>query len=233
MALTDKLIEIGNAIREKTNSSELIPLSDMPSAIRNISSGIEPLDHTVTFTVEGEPYEVVSVNDGNSVNAPSGTPTSEEGDFGKWSLNGERVSFPFIPTEDTEFIAEFSIMSTKLYERFGVNQNEYPNIVIYLKNYSTSMSQITILFIHKDDDVTNNDDGTYIKCSQPVYRANKQGLAGRNPMTIGEIVNYFDEQTSITVTKHSAISEPKSDIRQLFSTNTDVVELVDNATYFK
>lgn len=39
MALTDKLTAIGNAIREKTGKTDLIPLADMPNEILNISSG--------------------------------------------------------------------------------------------------------------------------------------------------------------------------------------------------
>lgn len=39
MALIDKLTAIGNAIREKTGTTDLIPLADMPQAIRNIESG--------------------------------------------------------------------------------------------------------------------------------------------------------------------------------------------------
>ena len=39
MALTDKLSAIGDAIREKTGTTDLIPLSDMPESIRNIQSG--------------------------------------------------------------------------------------------------------------------------------------------------------------------------------------------------
>ena len=39
MALTDKLTDIGNAIREKNGTTDLIPLADMPQAIRDIQSG--------------------------------------------------------------------------------------------------------------------------------------------------------------------------------------------------
>lgn len=39
MALTDKLIAIGNAVREKNGTTELIPLVDMPQAILDISGG--------------------------------------------------------------------------------------------------------------------------------------------------------------------------------------------------
>lgn len=39
MALTDKLSAIGDAIREKTGKTDLIPLDDMPAEIRSIKSG--------------------------------------------------------------------------------------------------------------------------------------------------------------------------------------------------
>lgn len=39
MALTDKLTAIGNAIREKNGTTDLIPLVDMPQAILDISGG--------------------------------------------------------------------------------------------------------------------------------------------------------------------------------------------------
>ena len=39
MALIDKLTAIGNAIREKTGTTDLIPLANMPQAILNIGGG--------------------------------------------------------------------------------------------------------------------------------------------------------------------------------------------------
>ena len=39
MALIDKLTAIGNAIREKTGTTDLIPLADMPQVILNIEGG--------------------------------------------------------------------------------------------------------------------------------------------------------------------------------------------------
>ena len=39
MALTNTLNEIGDAIREKTGGTELIPLKEMASVIRSISTG--------------------------------------------------------------------------------------------------------------------------------------------------------------------------------------------------
>lgn len=44
MALTDKLTAIGDAIREKNGTTELIPLADMPQAILDISGGGETVN---------------------------------------------------------------------------------------------------------------------------------------------------------------------------------------------
>lgn len=114
MALINELTNIGNAIREKTGGTALIPLKEMASAIQGISSGIEPLDHTVTFKANGGPYEIVSVKDGNQINAPVNVPTSGSGTFVGW-LNGEtRVTFPLTPTEDLELNAKFSTVRTEM-----------------------------------------------------------------------------------------------------------------------
>lgn len=58
MALTDKLVAIGDAIREKNGTTELIPLADMPQAILDIVSGggasytsiVYNEDNTITLT---------------------------------------------------------------------------------------------------------------------------------------------------------------------------------------
>ncbi len=65
------------------------------------------LDHTVTFVADGKPYEIVRVTDGNSVDAPSGIPTNENGDIYVWKANGESVHFPYTPTSDVEINASF------------------------------------------------------------------------------------------------------------------------------
>lgn len=69
-------------------------------AIAKIVSGggMAPLDNTVTFTVEGETVEIVSVKEGNSVNIPVSIKDSN-GFLYKWTLNGERIKFPYTPTE--------------------------------------------------------------------------------------------------------------------------------------
>lgn len=55
MALTDKLTAIGNAIREKNGTTELIPLVDMPQAILDIVSG------------GGAVYESIVYNEDNTI----------------------------------------------------------------------------------------------------------------------------------------------------------------------
>lgn len=64
MALTDKLVAIGDAIREKKGTSDLIPLADMPQAIRDIVSGgtIEPVLLTSTMTSNATPSGVCFAN---------------------------------------------------------------------------------------------------------------------------------------------------------------------------
>ncbi len=104
------LQNIANAIREKNGSTDTYKPSDMPQAILDISSatGIAPIDHTVTFLVEEEPYEIISVKNGNQINAPATEPTSENGVYQGWSVDGEKVEFPYTPISNTEINAVFS-----------------------------------------------------------------------------------------------------------------------------
>lgn len=95
----DTLVRVGGAMVDLANAQ---------------TSAFEPLDHTVKFIVEGEPYEVVSVKDGNLVNAPSGTPTSTEGSFESWRSKGENISFPIKPTEDMIINALFMVVRSEM-----------------------------------------------------------------------------------------------------------------------
>ena len=49
MALINTLNDIGNAIREKTGGTELIPLKEMASAIKNIAGGQNPFEYATSF----------------------------------------------------------------------------------------------------------------------------------------------------------------------------------------
>lgn len=203
MALIDKLTAIGDAIREKNGTTELIPLVDMPQAILDIVSGggavyesivynedntitltdkdgivhtmeceytdgkltsvkydrksialtydgdllvkigktavdmanaktygIEALDHTVTFTVDGEAYEVVSVKDGNSVNVPATQPNNNGNIVNRWSVNGDEVIFPYTPTTDVIIDGIIPTQEDILYDFYGVSKTEYPYLLI-------------------------------------------------------------------------------------------------------
>lgn len=136
MALTDKLMAIGDAIREKNGTTKLIPLAAMPQAIRNISgggeteTGITPLDNTVTFTVDEEPYEIVSVKSGNSVNAPATEPINNGLLLTSWKMGENEVSFPFTPTENCEISGEFNL--------YQVVRRLTTNDIVYRRGFSHS-----------------------------------------------------------------------------------------------
>lgn len=125
------LTEKGVEIPETATTYEIM------SKIADVSSGIEAIDHTVTFTVDGEPYEVVSVKNGNSVNAPT-TPTKAGSVFSGWkNAEGEFVGFPHTPTKTEELLAEYiQKYSDTLYSYFGVDRTECPYIIITYFNSS-------------------------------------------------------------------------------------------------
>lgn len=94
------------------------------------------LDHTVTFTVDGEPYEVVSVKNGNSVNEPS-RPKIDGFKFVKWvDVDGNQVTFPFTPSEETIISAllvegeDYTELINAIYQKMGVTLDDYPYMVI-------------------------------------------------------------------------------------------------------
>lgn len=98
----------GKAVDLTYNGDVLVKVGNTAVDIGNAPVNIAALDHTVTFTVDGEPYEIVSVKSGNSVNAPSTKPSKEDYRFSGWELNSEKVTFPYVPTENTDLIASFS-----------------------------------------------------------------------------------------------------------------------------
>lgn len=153
-----KLIDViydGKAVNLTYSGDRLVKVGKTAVDMANAqTSGGELLDHTVTFTVEGEPYEVVSVKDGNSVNAPSVEPTSVNGFFAGWQTSGELVGFPYTPTEDVDLIANFDAKyySNKLYEHFGVSPTEYPIVVV---EYSPNTKNLWVIF---DTSITERTD---------------------------------------------------------------------------
>ena len=155
MGLIERLNAIGDAIREMNGTEELIPLADMPQAILDISggAGIEPLDHTVTFMADDAPYEVVSVKDGNTVNAPT-KPTKSDMAFIRWENNENEITFPFTPTEDMEIVAHFAIHSNTdaLYELFGVDREVYKYVVLGCYQSTDDEAYCEVFFCKKFND---------------------------------------------------------------------------------
>jgi hypothetical protein len=91
--------------------------SDGDDDIEN-NAPITPLDHTVTFLVNGEVYEVLSVKDGNSVNAPATNPNQEGSFFYGWTIgeNTEEnlIKFPYTPTDNIELNCFFKTVHTEI-----------------------------------------------------------------------------------------------------------------------
>lgn len=87
------------------------------------------LDNTVTFTVDGEPYEIVSVKSGNSVNAPATEPINNGLLLTSWKVNDTEVSFPFTPTENCEISGEFS--------EYQIVRNLTTNDISYKRGFYT------------------------------------------------------------------------------------------------
>jgi hypothetical protein len=129
----------------KEGTDKLIKFGDMDIIVDNYSSStdIELLDHIVTFTVDGEPYEVVSVKNGNSVNAPATKPTSGSGSLLEWQMNGAKVDFPYPVENDVEFVALLGTVADEIYLAYNVSRKEYPYLVVYADTYNYS---VTIYF---------------------------------------------------------------------------------------
>lgn len=87
--------------------------------IRGGSTESKLLDNTATFMVDGKPYEIISVKNGNLVNAPTTDPTSADLHFCGWYTNGNKQEFPFTPTEDCEIVAEFSSVRKEMEFKFA------------------------------------------------------------------------------------------------------------------
>ena len=121
----------GKAVDLTYNGDALVKVGKTAVDVANAPANIGGLDHTVTFTVDGEPYEIVSVKAGNSVNAPSTAPRKENLLFIRWDdAAGELVQFPFTPTEDTTISALFKSRSNTdlLYEKFRIDKRSYPYV---------------------------------------------------------------------------------------------------------
>ena len=98
----------GKAVDLTYNGDALVKVGKTAIDVGNAPANIGGLDHTVTFTVDGEPYEIVSVKNGNSVNAPQTIPTKNGSVFGGWlNADSEIIIFPCVPTTEVVLNAPF------------------------------------------------------------------------------------------------------------------------------
>lgn len=100
--------------------------------------GSIPYDYTITFLVDGEVYEKVGANEGETIDAPA-EPTSESGVFGGWQdAEGSIITFPYTPTGDIELTAVFNSYAEELWTHFGMSEETYPWVAVgVLDNGST------------------------------------------------------------------------------------------------
>lgn len=134
----------GNAVKLTYEGDLLTNVGKTAVDLANVqTSGLEIVDHTVKFTVEGEPYEVVSVKDGNSVNKPLGIPEKDGCFFVSWVDSENTVTaFPFTPTTDVTLFADFGVKYTDaLYENWNVDRNTYPYVFI-----AKDTSSVAVIF---------------------------------------------------------------------------------------
>jgi hypothetical protein len=134
----DMLVEIGKAAVNFSNAQ---------------TSGVQALDHTVTFTVDGGPYEVVSVKDGNSVNAPATQPINNGNIVSRWSVDGADITFPYTPTSDVIIDGVMSTYENMLYDFYGISKSDYPALLLYVREgrmciyFGKSITESTTSFV--------------------------------------------------------------------------------------
>jgi hypothetical protein len=158
----------GKAVELTYDDDVLVKIGKTAVDVANAQiSGIEPLDHTVTFMVDGEPYEVVSVKNGNSVNAPT-EPTKEGYEFINWNdIDGNIVSFPITPTEDIVISTQLSEKPSYLIQlarAFGVDTNTYSHVMF---GVNTSTDRYKIWFSQDEPRLGNMASGetSYFACT--------------------------------------------------------------------
>ena len=96
-------------------------------------SNSSPLDHTVTFTVDGEPYEVAHVKDGNTVNRPT-LSQKENTLLSSWIVDEKPIDFPYTPTKHVDAEARFSSALYKIYNKLGYSIEQYPKCIIQVNS---------------------------------------------------------------------------------------------------
>ena len=104
--------------------------------------------NTVEFYSDYELYEIVTLGENNSTDAPVVEPKKDDFVFSGWMTeDGYIVEFPFTPSNPlTRLHANFPLAETILYDYFGVSKAEYPYACINFYNSSSYNYQLVVLF---------------------------------------------------------------------------------------
>lgn len=121
------LKNIGNSIRAKTGKTELIPPENMPSEIDGISSGGIENGHNVMFYDENsEKLAFYSIKQEHAINPPTYKCNAWQ------TIDGEKIVFPYTPTEDIDLYAVVSQAVARLYSHYGIDKAIYPYVGVML-----------------------------------------------------------------------------------------------------
>lgn len=129
----------------------------------------QELDHTVTFKVDGEPYEIVSVKAGNSVLKPYSAPEKiEEGLIcDKWeNSNGELISFPYKPTGN---ISLFGVWNPSFDGLFLLSCDSLP-LTESVNALEPSVNKITDIADGKFNKAIVLDNKRWVKYESDIFR---------------------------------------------------------------
>lgn len=155
-AILQNILGEHNVIAEPTSRIEelLIQILEQGGSGGNIG-------YQVTFTVDGEPYYIVSCLEGESITEPP-KPTVE-GAFLSWQLNGVDITFPYTPNTNVELTANIATVHTEIeVTNAGEQLYSYSGGTITKANsgmavfgYETYMTTSKFLFlVSKDADST-------------------------------------------------------------------------------
>ena len=203
MALIDGLKNIGDAIREKNGTTELIPFKDMPQAIKDISGGgtsytdiVFNEDNTITLTdTEGTEHTMAcEYEDGKLV--------SISYDEKEIPLTYDGEDLKKIGGTDINLSALFILKSDSVYTHYGISKDEYPYLSIQY------MSANKCVYVCFSQSVT-------ITSSKITYTDCLRGVFGSYTFTdfenIGGAIQYALDNVGVDKLKTTTSCEPTND----------------------
>ncbi|MBQ7913762.1 MAG: InlB B-repeat-containing protein, partial [Clostridia bacterium] len=85
---------------------------------------------TCTFVKDGETWASEEIQEESTVNAPE-TPEKTGYTFNGWKVNGEFVSFPYLVLTDTEFVADYTLITYTVSYELNGGENDESNPEMY------------------------------------------------------------------------------------------------------